>query len=159
MVQTAPPPIALPRRPGPRAETGASVVETLAVLPVLLMVMFLIIELSMLFKDSLLLTDGIRTGGRTLAQSRGQPDNACDAAAASLYAAAPDLDPDLIAISVTIDGTAHNSDDEGGFCTGLTLEAGAEAIVRATYPCSVEVFGVDLAPDCELVARSALRIE
>lgn len=147
------------RRQTAGVQTGSSTIETLLAVPFLMTVVFLIVEFGMLFKDYLLLTDGVSTAGRTLAVSRGQADNPCVAAKNRFFASAADIDPDQLSMIINIDGTNYPSDAEGGFCSGVTLESGLDARLSVSYPCSVRMFGVELASDCTLSSSSAVRIE
>lgn len=138
-----------------RRERGSALVETAVVMPVLLFVMLGIAEFGVAFRNYLLLSDAVRTSGRQLAVSRGQTTNPCQAAVNRLYSSAVGLAQGQIGVTIRVNNTNYSS----GTCPNVALTGGNEARVIATYPCSLEVMGVDFAPSCVLSSETTVRVE
>ena len=117
------------------------------VFPLLLMVMFGIIQCGILFNNWVLLTDAVRAGSRQLAISRAPGQDACQLALATLRASAAGLNPANLAVTWTVTDS----------CTNLL--AGSEATLRATYPCELAIMGVVYVPGCVLRAQTTERVE
>lgn len=108
-------------------------VEFAIVLPVLLMVVFGIIQCGIQFNHSLTLTDAVRAGARQAAVSRtlpGSPGTATAAAEARVRSAASGSlsganDPATLVVTVT-----------------STFAQGSDVTVKATYPYKIDIFGV-----------------
>jgi Flp pilus assembly protein TadG len=114
-------------------ERGQAMVEFALVLPVLLMLVFGIIQFGILFNRSLTVADAVRAGARQGAVSRTLPGGpAAQRAAAEARvrsAAAGSLsdagDPTALVVTVT-----------------STFAQGSDITVKATYPYTVNIFGV-----------------
>ena len=117
------------------------------VFPLLLMVLFGIIQCGILFNNWVVLTDAVRAGSRQLAISRAPGQDGCVLAVATVKAAAAGLNP----ANLTITWTVTDS------CTSLL--AGSQATLRATYPCQLAVLGVIYVPGCVLQAQTSERVE
>ena len=108
-------------------------VEFAIVLPILLMLVFGIIQFGILFNRSLTVADAVRAGARQGAVSRTLPGGPAAAAAATearvRSAAAGSLsdagDPTALVVTVT-----------------STFAQGSDITVKATYPYTVNIFGV-----------------
>lgn len=125
-----------------RNEEGQALVEFALVLPLLVTLLFGIVQFGIVFHDHLVLTDAVRAGARTAAVSRTAPDPVADSAAAVRRAAA-NLDPAQLAVSVAApDGWRR----------------GRDVTVSATYPYSIDVFGVAFKSG-RLETRTTERIE
>ena len=97
--------------------------EFALVLPILVLLLFGVIQLGMVFNDYLSLTDAARAGARVAAVSRHSEDPVGSATKAT-RAAAQDLEPSKLTVSVT-----------------STWEHGSEVAVSASYPYSVSLLG------------------
>jgi hypothetical protein len=135
------------------SERGSALVETAVTLPLLLMVMLGLARMGIAFHQYLVLTDAVRVGARQLAVSRGQSTDPCASAVSRLVTAAPTL-PGSLGITVTVNGI-----NQGTSCSGLALVGGWEGQVVATYPCNLQIFGIDYAPGCMLQAQQTVVIE
>ncbi len=81
-----------------RSERGAAMVETALVLPLLLLVVFGIVEFSSAFHDSSITSDAARAGGRIASAQARNPDyaqNAAEAVAAALKTLPADAPQEL----------------------------------------------------------------
>jgi Flp pilus assembly protein TadG len=103
--------------------TGQTMVEFTLVLPILMVVLFGIIQFGITFKDYVTLTDAVRAGARTAAVSRYSADPVADTKARVKSAA--DLVP--ANVNVTVLSTWVHGDD---------------VVVTATYPYAISLFGV-----------------
>ena len=98
--------------------------EFAVVLPVLVLIVFAIIQFGLLFNHYVALTDAVRAGARVAAVSEFASDPVGDTTA-KVKAASGDLD--VTQVGVTVNSTwAH----------------GADVQVTATYPYSISLFGV-----------------
>lgn len=99
-------------------------VEFAIVVPVLLLVVFAIVQLGIVFNNNVTLTDAVRAGVRTAAVSRLSP-NPTSAAVAQVQASAANLDLSKLAVSVSSDWVHGDS-----------------VTVTATYPYSISLLGL-----------------
>ena len=97
-------------------------VEFALVLPVLLVVLFGIIQFGITFNHYLSLTDSVRAGARTAAVSRMSANPTLDTV--NKVKASTDLDPTKLTVTVT-----------------STWQHGDDVVVKATYPYSISLFG------------------
>jgi Flp pilus assembly protein TadG len=111
------------RRVRTRDDKGQTMVEFILVLPVLLVVLFGIVQFGITFKDYVTLTDAVRAGARTAAVSRSTADPV--ATTIARVKSASDLTPANVNVTVT-----------------STWAHGDDVVVTATYPYSISLFGV-----------------
>jgi Flp pilus assembly protein TadG len=109
-----------------RSERGQSMTEFALVLPLLVVLLFGIIQFGVTFNNYISLTDAVRAGARKGAVSRHE-DNPVGVTVDQVKRAATDLKAADLAITV-------NS----------TWEAGDEVEVSASYPYSIKVLGVTI---------------
>jgi Flp pilus assembly protein TadG len=116
-----------------RNEEGQAMVEFAMILPILITLVFGIIQFGILFNHSLTLTDAVRTGARQAAVSRTLPGDPVQAAKDRVKSAA--------AGSLTLtdsDITVTPKDLSGGG----TFEQGGDVTVTATTPYTINIFGI-----------------
>jgi Flp pilus assembly protein TadG len=120
-------------------ENGQTMVEFALVLPVLLVVLFGILQFGITFKDYVSLTDAVRAGARTAAVSRFSADPVAETTARVKSAA------DLTSsdVNVTVASTWVHGDD---------------VVVTAKYPYSINLFGVVVASG-DLSSSTTERVE
>lgn len=106
-----------------RSERGQSLAEFALVLPLLVLLLFGIIQFGITFNHYITLTDAVRAGARTAAVSRHQPDPV-SVTTDKVRTAATDLDPDDLLITVE-----------------STWDAGDEVEVSASYPYEIKLLG------------------
>src|SRR5918998_1307445 len=106
------------------AETGQTMVEFVIVAPVLLMLLFGVIQFGIVFNNYLTVTDAARIGARKAAVSRLETTPAA-LTEASVRAAAADLDRDKLEVDVDASTWTH----------------GADVTVTASYPYEVSLLG------------------
>jgi Flp pilus assembly protein TadG len=115
-------------------------VEFTLVLPVLLVVLFGIIQFGITFNNYIALTDSVRAGARTAAVSRYSPTPVADTTS-RVKNSSGDLDPTKVNVIVTSAWTQ-----------------GADVVVSATYPYSISLLGVVIASG-NLTSSTTERIE
>lgn len=107
-------------------ERGQALVEFALVLPLFLTLLFAIIQFGIAFNNYLVLTDAVRSGARVAAVSRTTTDPQT-AAESAVRRAAVNLDGSRLGVTVTA---------PSGW------KRGADVSVSASYPYSLEVFGL-----------------
>jgi len=127
------------RRIRTRDDNGQTMVEFILVLPVLLIVLFGIVQFGITFKDYVTLTDAVRAGARTAAVSRNSADPTADTIAR--VKSASDLTPVNVAVTVT-----------------STWVHGDDVVVTGKYPYSISLFGVVVASG-QLSTTTTERVE
>ena len=115
-------------------------VEFVLVLPVLLVVLFGIIQFGMAFNNYLALTDAVRAGARTAAVSRFSADPVADTTT-RVKTSSGDLNSANVNVTVT-----------------STWTHGSDVVVQATYPYSINLLGVVVASG-QLTSATTERVE
>ena len=123
-----------------RNSSGQATVELALIVPVLLLILFAIVQLGLTFHNYLALTDAVRAGARTAAVSRQASDPAA-ATTARVREAGVNLDESKLSVTVA-----------------STWKAGDPVTVTATYPYSVNVIGVVVASG-NLTSKMVERVE
>jgi Flp pilus assembly protein TadG len=106
-----------------RDERGQTMVEFAVVLPVLVVMLFGIIQFGIVFNNYVTLTDAVRSGAREAAVARQSADPAGTATTA-VRSSAPNLTQASLAVSVS-----------------SNWQPGADVTVTATYPYSIKLLG------------------
>jgi Flp pilus assembly protein TadG len=121
-------------------ERGQTMVEFTLVIPVLLLVLFGIIQFGITFNNYLTLTDAVRAGARTAAVSRLSSTPTADTVN-KVKTAAGDLNQTNLNITVT-----------------TTWTQGSDVVVKATYPYSISLLGMVIASG-NLSSQTTERVE
>jgi Flp pilus assembly protein TadG len=108
-----------------RSENGQAATELALVLPILAAILLAIAQFGILFNNYITLTDSTRTGARKAAVSRFTGDQGT-AAALAVRAAASNLTPSKLFVSVTSDNWTV---------------PGSDVVVTATYPYDLNILG------------------
>lgn len=111
--------------PGSFSERGQAMVEFALVLPVLLLILFGIIQFGIAYNHYLTVTDAARVGARKAAVSRMSPDPVGSAVQAARDSA-KDLDQSQLGVSVTAG----------------SWSPGADVAVHVTYPYAINILGI-----------------
>ncbi len=109
-----------------RSESGQSLTEFALVLPLMVMLLFGIIQFGVTFNDYISLTDAVRAGARKATVSRHE-DDPVGVTVARVKEAAADLTPSDLVIGVE-----------------SSWDAGDEVKVTASYPYAIKVLGVTI---------------
>jgi Flp pilus assembly protein TadG len=99
--------------------------EMAVVAPILLLLIFAIVQFGIVFNNYVTLTDAVRAGARTAAVSRGYGDRV-NRTKTKVRAAATNLDTSPTKLVITVDSTWSPGDD---------------VTVTATYPYSISLLG------------------
>ncbi len=113
--------------PDSRGEKGQTLVEFVLVAPVLLLILFGIVQFGVAFKNSVVVTDAVRAGARKAAVSS-TASNPTATTQQAVVAAAGDLDASKLQIVVT-----------------STWRAGDSVTVSASYPYQIDILGIVVA--------------
>lgn len=128
-----------------RSCEGGALVEVAVTLPIVMVIMTGIFSFSIALYQKLQLAEAVSVGGRQLAVARGQTD-ACTMVTNAIYAAAPGLTSNSITLTYVLNGTSPTNGTSNGAgvssCSTTDLAAGTYAQVKATYPCSLSVYGM-----------------
>ncbi len=116
------------KRISPRSEKGQATTEFAVVLPILVVLLFGIIQFGIAFKDYLSLTDAVRAGARKAAVSRNLADPV-GATRTAVRNAAADLDPSKLPDPAVVS----------------SWQAGTDVKVTAQYPYRINLFGIPVA--------------
>ena len=108
-------------------ESGQTMTEFAIILPVLVVLLFGIIQFGIAFMHSVTLTDAVRAGARKAAVSR-TAANPTQAATTAVLGAATDLDPSKLSVNVTSSWVSGNT-----------------VTVNATYPYQINLLGIVVA--------------
>lgn len=111
-----------------RGEEGQALVEFALLAPILLLILFGIVQFGIAFRDSIALTDAVRAGARQATVSRNAPDPVSSTRSAVL-AAASDLDAAKVIVTAS----------------PLPWTEGAKVTVSATYPYDINILGIVVA--------------
>jgi Flp pilus assembly protein TadG len=122
-------------------EDGQSLVEFALLAPILFLILFGIIQFGIAFKDSIALTDAVRTGARKATVSRSSADP-IGVTKAAVVGAAGDLDTAKLNVTVT----------------ATPWQPGAPVTVTATYPYQINILGIVVASG-DLHSATTERVE
>ena len=147
---------------GRKRNDGQALVEFAWVLPLLMLVMVAILKFGIFFYNYITLCNAVNTAARTLSVNRGAgtgPPTACSLAVTALDSAAKNLNISQITTDLTCSSncTALFPSPDTSTCSALV--SGDSAVVTATYPCSLVIFGYNVIPNCTLSSQTTIRIE
>ena len=135
-------------------DNGGAALEFGIVAPLFLMLLLAIVQFGFTFGNYMFLTNAVMAGSQTLSVSRGiaQP---WTSTVNAMVASAPLLTPAQLKanIKITINGTACTADTS--CASTLNAATGGAAVVTATYPCDLAIFGVNYVPGCTLASQVA----
>jgi Flp pilus assembly protein TadG len=123
------------------AEEGQTMVEFALVVPILLVVLFGVIQFGVVYKDYVTITDASRVGARKAAVSRHEasPEGVAEAA---VRGSASGLDQTQLGVSVSATAWEH----------------GEDVTVSATYPYEIDLLGLVVASG-QLESTTTERVE
>jgi Flp pilus assembly protein TadG len=123
-----------------RSDRGQTMTEFALILPLLVLLLFGVIQLGIAFNNYIVLTDAVRSGARkgTVARHLSNPEAAVEA---QVRAAGTELEPDDLDITVT-----------------SSWQQGADITVSATYPYSISLLGL-VVKTGELTSSTTERVE
>jgi len=130
------------------------------VIPLLALIVLGVVKFGALYTNYTQLIDSARSSARQFAIERGQADP-CGDTVGRLAAAAGSLTTSNITAQITVAGDTNVYTYAGGSISGTcpTLVAGSAATVQVTYPCDLQILGVNFLPGCHLRTSATERIE
>jgi Flp pilus assembly protein TadG len=137
-----------------RDDRGGAAVEFGILAPLFLMLVLGIVQFALTFADYMFLTSAVMAGSQTLSVSRGITlpfTSTVDA----MVASAPLLTAAQLKanIKITVNGAVCVTDS--ACAAKLNSAAGDVAVVTASYPCDLTIFGVNYVPGCTLATQVA----
>jgi len=133
-----------------RNQSGQAMVEFVLVAPILLLLVFGIVQFGIMFNNYLTLTDAVRAGARQAAVSRTLTDPSGIAKARVRTAAANlDTDPGVLVVDVDTFDPKTNSHQ---------WAQGGDVTVTATYPYSISLLGIVVKAG-KLTSQTTERVE
>ena len=136
-------------------DAGGALVEMAVTLPILMVMFTGIFSFSMALYQKLQLSEAVSNAGRFLATERGDTDP-CQKTTNTIYTAAPGLTQSDINLTYTLGsqsyGAGTTSCPGAGGVANPNMTAGGNATIRATYPCSLSVYGMKFA-SCSLSSQ------
>ena len=144
-----------------RTERGQAVVEFAITLPLLLTILTAIVALGVVFDQELQLTYGTNAAAQVLSISRGETTDPCHTTSQAVYSASPALSQSLLKFTIVLGGHSVAANASNPTCSGSQsyLVQSQTAMVTATYPCNLTIFGFNPAPKCSLTAQTAALIQ
>jgi Flp pilus assembly protein TadG len=125
-------------------EHGQAMVEFAVILPVLLLILFAILQFGVVFNNYIQVTAAAREGARKAAVSRSLGTSAAETAATtSAKGAAPGLKQNSITVS---------------FPNSPTFAQGSDVAVKVTYPYAISIIGLVVASG-NLSSTTTMRVE
>ena len=123
-----------------RSQKGQSLTEFALALPILVLLLFAVIQFGIVFNNYVTLTDATRAGARKAAVGR-QQSNPQNAVITAVRNSASDLKQSDLSITVT-----------------STWQPGADVTVTATYPYSIRLLGLPVKSG-RLSSKTTERVE
>jgi Flp pilus assembly protein TadG len=142
------------RRLGKR---GQSTVEFAIGLPLLLTLLIGSVEFGVAFNKDLELTYATDSAAQLLSISRGQTTDPCQTTSQAVYSAAPYLSQSSLAFTIVLDGHSYTSASCSGGQQYLLQSQSAE--VTVSYPCNLQLFGINPVPNCALTAQTTVLVQ
>ena len=134
-----------------RNERGQTMVEFALVLPLLALLLFGVVQFAIVFNNYIELRDGVRAGARKAAVSRQNPDRVPDTRQAVVNSAG----------DLARSPSSGSCDRTQYVCVDVTSswDPGEDVTVEATYPYSINLFGVVTVASGTLRSRTTERVE
>lgn len=139
-------------------ERGAAVIELAVVAPLLFMMIFAILQFGIVLHNKVVLAESVGFAARALSMTRGTTDP-CSTTVAKLKSAVGSGIADTVQITLTVHGSTYgpsNSPTCSGVGTSMT--SGEDAVIKATYPWSVALYGMSMTGS-SLAAQTSVRVE
>jgi Flp pilus assembly protein TadG len=136
------------------AEEGGALVEMALILPVLAMLVLGVMSFGVMFMNYIDLTEATGAGAQYLQLIRTSTTDPCMDTYNAIKQAAPNLTPASLSLSFNLNGTKVSGDTCSGYQSDLS--AGEPVSLTVTYPCNLNIYGVNFAPTgCQLSASAS----
>lgn len=146
-----------------RGERGNALVEFAIVLPLFMLLVTGMATFGIALNQYLELNDAVAIGAQDLATQRANTTDPCAVTSGVIYNAAPFLNSANMSLTYVLDGTTYGpyKGSAANTCSSTTTGTGAAgnllqgdpAEVKATYPCTLAVYGANILPGCTLQAE------
>ncbi len=136
---------------------GQAIVEFAFVVPLLLTLLIGSVEFGVAFNKDLQLTYATNTAAQLLSISRGQTTDPCQTTSQAVYSAAPYLTQSNLNFTIVLGGHSFTAPSCSGGQQYLVESQSAQ--VKVTYPCNLQLFGINPAPNCALSAQTTVLIQ
>ncbi len=136
---------------------GQGMVEFALVLPLLLTLLIGSVEFGVAFNKDLQLTYATNAAAQLLSISRGQTTDPCQTTSQAVYSAAPYLNQSNLNFAIVLDGHSFTTPSCSGGQNYLVQSQSAQ--VTVTYPCNLQLFGFNPAPNCALKAQTTVLVQ
>jgi Flp pilus assembly protein TadG len=142
-------------------QRGQAAVEFALVVPVLLTLVIAVAVFGIAFNNDLALTFATSNAAQLLSISRGQTTDPCKTTSQAVFLAAPNLTQSNIKFTIVLNGTAVATNSATPTCSGTqsNLVQSANAQVTASYPCNLQIMGMNPVPNCTLTAKTTMVIQ
>jgi Flp pilus assembly protein TadG len=138
-----------------RERAGTAALEFALVAPLLFLTLLGTFQFGITLNNYVMLTSATQSAARQFAVSRGGTTSRTDAVN-QLRASATNL-TGTITIATYVGGTLCATD---ALCkTAMDSAQGQPAMLSASYPCSLVIYGHDYLPNCTLTSQTTERIE
>jgi hypothetical protein len=141
----------------PVGERGAQLVEFALTVPIALIVLTGLLSFGVYLNKSLELTNSTSLAGQYLAINRGTTAAAdpCALFVSAFQNVSPYEAPATSSYSFVLTNATYTGSYTGTSCTSLAvgMTQGASATIKVTYPCTLGIYGVQLAPGCLLTSQ------
>lgn len=140
-------------------ERGSALVELAVMVPVAMVMLTGLLQFGLYINNSLELQNATSLAAQYLSVNRGTTAAAdpCSLTAAAFKNVSPYLNSNNVTFSFAFQpqGAASATNYTGTTCTGAAslITQGGTATVQAKYPCSLAIYGQNLAPSCSLQAQ------
>lgn len=132
-------------------------------LPVMLLIVTGVMSFGITMNQYLMVTNSTNSGARALAVSRGLTTDPCTLARTNVTNAAPLLTSANLTYTLVLNGTTYSGKGSGFACDSGSINSGAaanlaqntNAKLTVTYPCTLQVYGKNIIPNCNLLAQDA----
>jgi Flp pilus assembly protein TadG len=142
-----------------RNERGAAIIELAVSAPLLIIMVFAVLQFSIVLHNKVVLAESVGFAARTLAMQRGVADP-CSTTVTKLKAALGTAMASTAQITLTVHGTTYGPSNNPS-CSGsvgTSMTSGEDATLKATYPWSIGVYGISLGPGT-LTSQVTVRVE
>ena len=132
-------------------EAGNALVEFAFVLPMMMVVITGLYSFGITLSNQIALTQATGAGAQYLITLRGNTTDPCSDTLTAIQSAAPNLNTSALNLTLTMNGASVTAKSCAGQSSNLM--AGQPVTVSATYPCTLNIYGLNLGSGCQLAAQ------
>lgn len=132
-------------------ERGNALVEFAFVLPMMMVVVTGLYSFGITLSNQIALTQATGAGAQYLQTLRGNTTDPCADTLTAIQSAAPNLNTSALNLTLTMNGASVSGKSCAGQSSNLT--AGQPVTVATSYPCTLNIYGLNLGSSCQLAAQ------